>query len=125
MTSYALTHSQLFKIGIAGGTVSDWRNYDSIYTERYMGTPQNNPQGYEKASVRRAAANLDGKLLLMHGTMDDNVHIANTMQLVYGFENSGKEFQLMVYPRSRHGVRDPLLQKHLRQTMADFIFKNL
>jgi dipeptidyl-peptidase-4 len=125
MTAYALTHSKSFKIGMAGGTVSDWRDYDSIYTERYMGTPQNNPQGYEKSSVRGAAGDLSGRLLLMHGTIDDNVHIANTMQLVYALENAGREFQLMVYPKSRHAVRDPVLIKHLRQTMADFVFKNL
>jgi len=110
---------------MAGGTVSDWHDYDSIYTERYMGTPQNNPQGYEKSSVRRAAGKLSGKLLLMHGTMDDNVHVQNAMQLVYGLQMAGKEFQLMVYPKSRHGVRDPLLLKHLKQTMADFVLKNL
>jgi len=125
MTSYALTHSKSFKIGMAGGTVSDWRNYDSIYTERYMGLPKNNPQGYERSSVRRAAPGLSGKLLLMHGMIDDNVHMANTTQLVYALQNAGKEFQLMLYPKSRHAVRDPLLVKHLRQTMADFVLKNL
>ena len=67
MTSYALTHSNAFKIGIAGGTVSDWSLYDSIYTERYMMTPQNNPEGYRMTSVTGAAKNLSGKLLLVHG----------------------------------------------------------
>jgi dipeptidyl-peptidase-4 len=125
MTSYALTHSKSFKIGIAGGTVSDWRDYDSIYTERYMGMPQKNLAAYEKDSVRLAAPNLSGNLLLIHGTMDDNVHMANTIQLVYALQNAGKPFHLMVYPMSRHGVTDPLLVKHLRQTMTDFILQNL
>ncbi|HEX6718043.1 MAG TPA: S9 family peptidase [Pyrinomonadaceae bacterium] len=125
MTSYALTHSQLFKIGIAGGTVADWRDYDSIYTERYMQTPQNNPEGYKKSSPVNAAKNLHGKLLLIHGAIDDNVHTQNTMQFVYELQKAGKQFQLMLYPKSRHGVTDPLLLKHLRQMMLDFIVENL
>jgi dipeptidyl-peptidase-4 len=125
MTSYALTHSKSFKIGISGGTVSDWRDYDSIYTERYMGMPQKYPEAYKKNSVRLAAGNLSGKLLLIHGAMDDNVHMANTIQLVYALQNAGKPFELMIYPKSRHGVSDPVLVKHLMQTMTDFIMTNL
>lgn len=125
MTSYSLTHSKSFKIGIAGGTVSDWRDYDSIYTERYMGLPQTNQEGYKNSSVRLAAKNLSGKLLLIHGTIDDNVHMQNTIQLVYALQNAEKPFQLMLYSKSRHGVVDPLLVKHLRQTMTDFILANL
>ncbi|HEY6332285.1 MAG TPA: DPP IV N-terminal domain-containing protein [Blastocatellia bacterium] len=125
MTSYALTHSKSFKIGIAGGTVSDWRNYDSIYTERYMGMPQKNPQGYKTSSVRLAAGNLNGKLLLIHGGIDDNVHTANTIQLIYALQRAGKQFNLMLYPKSRHGVTDPVLNEHLMKMMTDFIFQNL
>ena len=125
MTSYALTHSQSFKLGIAGGTVADWRDYDSIYTERYMQTPQNNPEGYKRSSPVNAAKNLHGKLLLIHGSIDDNVHMQNTMQFIYELQKAGKPFQLMLYPKSRHGVTDPLLLKHLRQTMLDFIVENL
>ena len=125
MTSYALTHSQSFKMGIAGGTVSDWRNYDSIYTERYMETPQNNPEGYWKSSPVHYAKDLHGKLLLIHGAIDDNVHVLNTMQFVYELQKAGKQFQLMLYPKSRHGVTDPLLVKHMRQMMTDFVLANL
>ncbi len=125
MTSYALTHSQNFKVGIAGGTVSDWRNYDSIYTERYMQTPQNNPEGYKKSSPVNFAKDLHGKLLLIHGAMDDNVHVQNTLQFAYELQKAGKQFQLMLYPKSRHGVTDPLLVKHMRQLMTDFIVANL
>jgi dipeptidyl-peptidase-4 len=125
MTSYALTHSTSFKIGIAGGTVSDWANYDSIYTERYMLTPQHNPEGYKTGSVIQAAGNLSGKLLLIHGAIDDNVHLANTIQLIYALQKAGKQFDLMIYPKSRHGVTDPLLVKHMRQMMTDYILKNL
>src|SRR5437764_511433 len=125
MTSYALTHSQTFKIGIAGGTVSDWRNYDSIYTERYMQTPQNNPDGYWKSSPVHFAKDLHGKLLLIHGAIDDNVHMANTIQFLYELQKAGKQAQLMVYPKSHHGVTDPVLVKHLRPMMTDFIVGNL
>jgi dipeptidyl-peptidase 4 len=125
MTSYALTHSQTFKIGIAGGTVSDWRNYDSIYTERYMGTPQNNPDGYWKSSPVHFAKDLQGKLLLIHGAIDDNVHMANTIQFLYELQKAGKQVQFMAYPKSRHGVTDPALVKHMQQMMTDFILANL
>ncbi len=125
MTSYALTHSKSFKIGIAGGSVTDWRDYDSIYTERYMGTPQNNPEGYKKSSPVHAAKDLHGKLLLIHGAIDDNVHMQNTIQFVYELQKAGKQFELMLYPKSRHGVTDPPLLKHMRQMMTDFIVKNL
>lgn len=125
MTSYALTHSDTFKIGIAGGTVSDWRNYDSIYTERYMGTPQNNPEGYKKSSPVHFAKDLHGKMLLIHGAIDDNVHMANTIQFLYELQRANKPVQLMVYPKSRHGVTDPLLIKHMRQMMTEFILANL
>ena len=125
MTAYALTHSTSFVMGIAGGTVSDWRNYDSVYTERYMGTPQENPEGYRNSSPRFAAANLHGALLLMHGAIDDNVHVQNTMQLAYELQQAGKPFSLMLYPRSRHGVTDPTLVRHMYGTMLDFTVEHL
>ena len=125
MTSYALTHSQTFKIGIAGGTVSDWRDYDTIYTERYMQTPQHNADGYSKSSPVHFAKDLHGKLLLIHGAIDDNVHMANTIQFLYELQKAGKQVQLMVYPKSRHGVTDPVLVKHWYQMMTDFVLGNL
>jgi dipeptidyl-peptidase-4 len=125
MTSYALTHSQTFKMGISGGTVSDYRNYDTIYTERFMMTPQHNPEGYRNSAPRFAAKDLHGKLLLIHGAIDDNVHVLNTIQFAYELQKAGKQFQLMLYPKSRHGVTDPLLVKHMRQMMADYVLANL
>jgi dipeptidyl-peptidase-4 len=125
MTTYAMTHSKTWKIGIAGGSVTDWHLYDSIYTERYMRTPQNNPDGYAKTSVIKAAKDLHGKILLVHGVIDDNVHLQNTMQLVNELQKHGKQFELMVYPNNRHGVSNPLQAKHMRQLMTDFILKNL
>jgi dipeptidyl-peptidase-4 len=125
MTTYAMTNSNLFKIGIAGGSVTDWRLYDSIYTERYMGTPQTNEAGYKATAPLTRAAELNGKLLLIHGMIDDNVHMQNTIQFAYELQKAGKPFQLMLYPKSRHGVVDPLLVKHMRQMMTDFITGNL
>jgi dipeptidyl-peptidase-4 len=125
MTTYALTHSKQWKMGIAGGTVADWANYDSIYTERYMLTPAHNPDGYRAGSPLAGAANLSGRLLLLHGAIDDNVHLANTIQLAYDLQKAGHQFDLMIYPKSRHGVTDPRLVKHMRQKMTDFITANL
>jgi len=90
-----------------------------------MSTPQRNPEGYRKSSVIEAAGNLSGKLLLIHGAIDDNVHMSNTIQLAYALQKAGKQFDLMLYPKSRHGVTDPLLLKHMRQMMTDYIVKNL
>ena len=125
MTAYALTHSTSFVMGIAGGTVGDWRNYDSVYTERYLGKPQDNPEGYRTSSPRFAAANLHGSLMLIHGAIDDNVHVQNTMQLVYELQKANKPFRLMLYPKSRHGVTDPAQVRHLRGVMLDYIVEHL
>ncbi len=125
MTSYALTHSTSFAMGIAGGSVTDWRDYDSIYTERYMLTPQNNPDGYARTAPRAAAKNLHGQLFLIHGTMDDNVHMQNTIQFAYELQKAGKPFELMLYPKSRHGVVDPALLRHMRERMLDFTLRTL
>ena len=125
MTSYAMTHSDSFKAGIASAPVTDWRDYDTIYTERYMATPQNNPEGYRESSPVNAAANLQRSLLIIHGTMDDNVHMQNTIQFIYELQKAGTQFETMFYPRSRHGVSDPQLNLHLRTLMTNFILANL
>ena len=125
MTSYALTHSTMWSAGLAGGTVSDWRDYDSIYTERVMLMPQNNPEGYKDTAPRFAAKNLHGNILLMHGTIDDNVHMQNTIQFIYELEKANKPYQLQVYPKSRHGVVDPALVAHMRAAMWKFVQENL
>jgi dipeptidyl-peptidase-4 len=125
MTSYALTHSKSFAMGIAGGSVTDWTLYDSIYTERFMRMPQNNPDGYARTSVIGAARDLSGRLLLVHGTMDDNVHMQNTVKLAYELQRAGKPFELMLYPKSQHGVVDPLLVRHMRTMMFDFTMRTL
>jgi dipeptidyl-peptidase-4 len=112
-------------MGIAGAPVTDWRDYDTIYTERHMGTPRNNPEGYKRSSARAAAANLHGRLLLLHGTVDDNVHPQNTLQFAYELQKAGKPFRMMMYPHTRHGLADPALERHLRATMAAFIEETL
>ena len=125
MASYALTHSDVYKVGIAGAPVTDWRLYDSIYTERFMGLPGDNKAGYDKSSVLLAAGNLKGKLLLIHGAIDDNVHMQNSIKLIDALQKAGKQFDFMIYPQSRHGVTDPARVKHLRQMMADYVVNNL
>ncbi len=125
LTTYALTHSASFVMGIAGGTVGDWRDYDTIYTERFLQTPENNPEGYRASSPRFFADRLAGRLLLIHGTVDDNVHLQNTLQLAYELQRAGKAFDLMLYPRSRHSVTDPQLVYHMRSTMFRFILERL
>lgn len=127
MTAYALTHSTLFKCGIAGAPPTDWALYDSIYTERYMSTPQLNPDGYRAASCLEGAENCHGKLLLVHGMMDDNVHLQNSVQLIHRLQKAGKDFEMMFYPAptSRHGIGDFAQSRHSRRLMLSFLMKNL
>ncbi|MBC8104586.1 MAG: DPP IV N-terminal domain-containing protein [Cytophagales bacterium] len=125
LVEYALTHSKSFKVGIAGAGVSDWRLYDSVYTERYLDLPSANPDGYLKSAPLAAAASLSGKLLLLHGLADDNVHLQNTLQFVYALERAEKQYDLSVYPRSRHGIGEPPLYRHLQQRILDFLAANL
>ncbi|MBI5364531.1 MAG: S9 family peptidase [Planctomycetes bacterium] len=125
ITSYALTHSKRFAMGLAGGPVTEWDEYDSIYTERFMLTPQHNPEGYAKTSVQKAAKELHGALLLAHGAVDDNVHPGNTLRLVNELQKAGKDFELMLYPRSRHGLASTEQNRHWRAAMVHFVEKHL
>ncbi|MFG0284999.1 MAG: S9 family peptidase, partial [Phycisphaerales bacterium JB039] len=121
MTSYALTHSDRFCAGIAGAPVTDWRLYDTIYTERYMRTPQDNPDGYKDTSVVAAAGDLHGRLLILHGTMDDNVHMQNSIRLISGLQRADKEFEMFIYPGFRHGIGG----RHYNRLFIDFIERAL
>jgi len=108
VTAMALTYgADYFTHGISLFPVTDWKLYDNVYTERYMDTPKSNPAGYEQGSTMTHAENLKGKLLIVHGMADDNVHAQNTMQLISEFQKLGKEFELMVYPGKRHGWGGP------------------
>ena len=125
MTAYALTHSKTWSSGIAGAPVTDWRDYDTIYTERLMLMPQNNPEGYRKASPRFNVKDLHGTLLLIHGTTDDNVHLQNTLQFAHELQQAGKKFEMMLYPQTRHSVVNKKTQYHLHALMLDFIRREL
>ena len=104
---------------------TDWRFYDSIYTERYMMSPQNNRQGYADTDMPASAANLTGKLLLIHGGIDDNVHLQNTLRLAYALQKADKQFELMIYPTARHGLSDQRQILHWYTMMTEFLDKNL
>jgi dipeptidyl-peptidase-4 len=104
MTCLALTKgADYWTHGFAGSSVTDWRLYDDIYTERYMDTPQDNPEGYKDGSALTWAKNYKGKLFMTHGDLDDNVHMQNSIYLISRLEDEGKSFQFMLYPNGRHG----------------------
>ena len=103
--------------------MADWQNYDSVYAERYMQTPDHNPQGYSRASVTNAADDLHGRLLIIHGLLDDNVHFQSCAQLIDALQQAGKTFDLMIYPRDRHGIGYG--RRHFRELQRDFILGNL
>jgi dipeptidyl-peptidase 4 len=106
MTLYALTHAPgVFKAAVAGAPVTDWKLYDSIYTERYLGTPKSNPQGYETSSPLAKAWAIDAELLIIHGTADDNVHVANTLSFVDALIRAGKPHALNLHPRQLHSFK--------------------
>ncbi len=98
---------ETFQVGVAGAPVTDWRNYDSIYTERYMRRPQDNPQGYEQSSCLTFAKGLKGDLFIHHGAVDDNVHTCNTIELAQALLQANKRFDLMIYPEQQHGISFP------------------
>jgi dipeptidyl-peptidase-4 len=125
MTLYALCNApDLFRAGIAGAPVTDWRNYDTIYTERYMGLPQENADGYRRGSVVAKAADLSARLMIVHNFGDDNVHFQNTLQMADALERAGKQFELMVYPQKAHGVTGPV-RKQMLEGMTRFFETNL
>ena len=124
-TTFHMTHTDLFKVGVAGAPVTDWRLYDSIYTERYMGRPQDDPEAYERTSAVKAAANMTGRMLLIYGTHDDNVHPQNTIQLMNGLIKARKKFDVMFYPNKTHGItgRDETI--HLYTMIFDYLERHL
>ncbi len=121
MTAYAMTHSTLFSAGIAGAPPTDWRDYDTIYTERYMLTPQDNPEGYASTSVVAAADQLHGRLLLLHGMIDDNVHPQNSVRLIDALVDKNKQFEMFLYPGRRHG----LYGSQYTRLMYDFMMRTM
>jgi dipeptidyl-peptidase 4 len=120
-TLYAMSHSDRFRAGVAVAPVTDWRNYDSIYTERYMSEPSDFPSGYKDFSVVNSAANLKGRLLLVHGTGDDNVHIENSVQYIQKLIDAELPYDLQIYPRKTHSIAGPDVRTHLfNRILAQF-----
>jgi dipeptidyl-peptidase 4 len=126
MTLHAIFEDpQDFKAGFAGGPVTDWHYYDSIYTERYLGLLPQNEEGYQESSPIKNAVHLKGKLLIAHGTGDDNVHYANTLALINGLIEAGKYVEVMAFPGRGHGVSDPPARRLLMQRVTQFFLDNL
>jgi dipeptidyl-peptidase-4 len=126
MTCYALTNAPaVFRAGAAVAPVTDWRLYDSIYTERYLKLPAENPDGYRDSSPVNQAERLSGALLLIHGTGDDNVHWGNTLAFVDRLYRADKPYDLQVYPNLKHGIEAKKARIHLYQRIADHFVRYL
>jgi dipeptidyl-peptidase-4 len=119
-----LRYPDVYSVGVATSSVTDWHSYDTIYTERYMRLPEMNREGYEKGSSLIYAKNLKGKLLLVHGTIDDNVHAGNTIHLADALQKEGKNFEMMYYPENRHGIRG-YNSEHLTKLRMDYFLRHL
>lgn len=125
MTTMALTYgADYFDYGYAGAPVTSWELYDSAYTERFMDTPQENPEGYKNASVLTYVDQYKGLMRIMHGDMDDNVHMQNTIQLINKLEDANKHFELMIYPGGRHSWT-ATKKKHDFTERVRFYYRNL
>ena len=124
-THCLLTGNDVFSFAIAVAPVTNWRFYDTIYTERFMRTPQENPEGYDLNSPINYADQLKGDFLIIHGSGDDNVHVQNTMRMVEALIQADKQFEWMIYPDKNHGISGGNTRKHLYAKMTNFIFKNL
>jgi dipeptidyl-peptidase-4 len=121
LTLYAMTHSDRFRAGVAVAPVTNWHNYDSIYTERYLGLPSQDVTAYRDDSVVNSAANLKGRLLIAHGTGDDNVHIENTVQFIQALIEAGLPYDLQIYPRKTHSIAGADVRTHLyNRILAQF-----
>ncbi len=126
MASLAITKgADVFKMAIAVAPVTNWRNYDNIYTERFMRTPKENPNGYDANSPVNFVNLFKGKFLLIHGSADDNVHYQNSMELVNAMVKADKQFDLFIYPNRNHGIYGGNTRNHLFSMMLNFIEKNL
>ena len=116
---------EMFAAGIAYAPVTDWRLYDSAYTERYMDTPEDNPEGYDEGAPLAFADQLQGSLLIVHGSRDNNVHLQNTLQMIGKLAAADKDFELMIYPKTRHGVRRGQFSLHFHRLKVDFLRRTL
>ena len=114
-----------FRAGISVAPVTDWRLYDTVYTERFMRTPQENPDGYERSAPINHAEGLTGDMLLIHGTGDDNVHWQQTVQLVDALIEADKDFGFMIYPNRNHSITGGNTRVHLYDLMTDWVHEHL
>ena len=114
-----------FKAGVAIAPVTDWKLYDSAYTERYMRRPQVNPRGYEAASLLNKAQDLTGQVLIIHGTADDNVHVQHTMQYIEALVQANKQFEMQLYTDDNHHLRKGNNATHMHNRIINFLKNNL
>ena len=125
MTLYSLFNApEIFKAGIAGAPVTDWRNYDTIYTERYLGLPSENEEGYKLSSPVHQAANLKSALMLVHNFEDDNVLFQHTLKMMDALQRAGKQFDLLLYPQKTHHVSGTV-RKQMLESMTSFFERHL
>jgi dipeptidyl-peptidase 4 len=126
MTLVAATHAgDVFRAAAAGAPVTDWKFYDSIYTERYMKLPKENAEGYKASSLLPAAGKLGTKLLILHGTSDDNVHMQNTMVFIDELTKAKKDYGFVPLPRQKHGPRDPAARYYAYKRIAELFEETL
>jgi dipeptidyl-peptidase 4 len=125
MTLYAMTHSDRFRAGVAVAPVTNQIDYDSIYTERYMGLLKDDKKGYEESDVSKSADNLHGALMLAHGTGDDNVHFQNSIQMIDALIKAEKQFRLMIYPNKTHSISGKDARVHLFEMIEDHFEREL
>ena len=117
--------ADIFDVGVAVAPVTNWKYYDNIYTERFMRTPQENPDGYENNSPINFTDQMEGEFLLVHGTADDNVHVQNSIDLITALVESNKQFEMQLYPNKNHGIYGGNTRYHLYKKITDFLYKNL
>lgn len=126
MSSLALAEgNDVFSTAVAVAPVTDWRFYDTIYTERFMQTPQLNPEGYDAGSPLKKAGQIKGNYLLIHGTADDNVHYQNSIEMMDALINADVDFETMIYPNKNHGIYGGNARRHLYRDMSHFILEHL
>ncbi|MBE0608222.1 MAG: prolyl oligopeptidase family serine peptidase, partial [Dehalococcoidia bacterium] len=126
MTCMAMMRApDVFKVGVSGAPVTGWDGYDTGYTERYMGTPQSNPEGYHDSSVLTHVAKLQGKLLLVHGMVDENVHFRHTARLIVALTAADRDYDLLVFPEERHMPRDLKGMEYQERRVLDYLKRNL
>jgi len=126
MTLWAMSTGQaVFKVGISVAPVTDWRLYNTAYTERFMQTPEQNASGYNQTSAIEQASQLNGRLLIIHGTADDNVHVQNTYVYTDALVKAGKQFEMHIYTDKNHSIAGKAERRHLYTRKMDFLEKNL